>query len=444
MENGQGSALQQYTQQYGERLRSMLAPAAPVSPNAVIDTSPVLGRPGGPQPPPPATPRGAAPMGSALEAQAPPPAPEMMEEEPPAKKGTSVRDLFGGMPKEEQVKQADELEEILSRGGKTIDSAYDELIKQMGTRPDEKLSREEKSMLMIEFGLNLMANSSGNAYGQDLAGAAGAAGLSTLGSYRATKGARARKYDENRSALEVGRAKDKLDLSKTAATEQIKRDLAPGQKPEIFPGGDGFLYQNINGKTSKLLDEAGNPVKATKKDLEGSDGAAAPKPTEFERRYQMYIDVHGKDPNGQPLSGEPAEKVKKKALEFAADQKNSTLSDAEIRSVATKAVDDHLRYFADLFRDYSPSQLEEYRTKLVEERVKEMKAGLDADQGIEPPPPPPRRTSMFEMPGTGNISPLLPKKTTPPVEALVAGKARRIKGYEGRWTLVNGKPTRVD
>lgn len=434
------SQLEEYTRNYGSRLQSLLVPGA----SAVTDTSSVLGRPRTqPQPAPQSAmqPAGVQPSGAVTS-----PVPDSALQDPQQQKGSGVKDVFAEMTPEQQDKQLKALKAALERGNSSIDKAYDELEKQMGTRPEEGLTEKDKGLLLMEFGLNLMANSN-----KGPGEAAGAAGLNYMDSAQRASTARRRGYDARRSSLEDSRAKDKLDLATDAAKAEVKSALAPEKEfapkvPHVFAGGDGFMYQTDEyGNTSKMKDESGNPIKATEKDVKG---AGSEKSFEFDHRYNRYLEIHGKDPSGNPLTGAALEKVKKRALEFAADQKNATLSEAEIRTVATRAVDDHMRYFADTFRDYKPAELEKYRKDLVEQRVKEMRNGMNEDAEFAPPPPAaggsalgPLRSPSSALEGGSSI---LNRLRTPPAEALVAGKARKIKGFDGRWTLVNGKPTRVD
>lgn len=433
------SNLDRYVSNYGQRLQSLLQPTP------VTDTSSVLGRP--------ATQAQAAQVDPVARAPgAPAPASPASMLETPQEKPTSVRDLYKTQGDAEQQKQAADLEDALKRGGSSIDKAYDELVKQMGTRPDEGLTKEDKAMLLIEFGLNLMANSSGDAYGEDLGGAIGATGLNSMDSYQRTKGARTRDWDARRSALEQGRVKDKLNQSMLATKEEVQADAAlprefANQRPDRdqFAGGDGYMYETVDGKARRMVDENGKPIRAAQKDVTGSGGSE--KVFEFDHRRKAYMESRGYDWEGNPLqgdlpklSGSQLRKLRREATEFAGDTKNASMSDEEITQQAIRSVEDQMRFSQDLYRDYTPAQYEAERKRLVAERIKEIKAGrTDAEDG----------GSALEVPEAPEVPPYLRNPAfkgdkTPPASALVAGKARRIKGFEGRWTLVNGKPTRVD
>jgi hypothetical protein len=473
------SALEQYTMNYGQRLQTLLTPQV----KQTIDTSGVLGREAAPpqqsaleQPQAPPQQQGPTPDQVAMQqdeeqqardeaqqpqqpqqsALSPPAQPPGGPGAPAGKQGTSARKLFENLPDEEQEKQARDLADALKRGGKTIDQAYDELVKQMGTRPDESLDKKDKAMLLMEFGLNLMAQSAQGRHGADLTGAMGDAGLNSLDSYQRAKGAKAREWDARRSALDTGRVKDKLELGLAATGAEIKsdatlpREFAPGRDQiSTFPGGDGFMHRMVNGK-SEVVMEDGKPVRAPEKDLH-TGGGGTEKVFEFDHRKKAYLQARGYDEKGDPMSpdvpelkGPEKRTLLQRATDYAGDTKNSALSDEEIMTQAQRSVDEHMRYMQDAYRDYTPAQLDEERKRLLKERVAEIKSGR-TPSSLESPAAAPNpnnlgplaspSTSPFETPG-------IPK--APPASILVEGKARKIKGFEGRWTLKNGQPVRVD
>jgi hypothetical protein len=442
----QTSALQQYVSNYGSRLQSLL------NSGAVTDTTSVLGRPSTPQPPPPASSQLSTPIPQQQEI--PEQHRSMLEEQQEG--GTSVRSAYKSMSDEDQKKQAADLEDALSRGGTNIDQAYDELVKQMGTRPDEDLSKEEKAMLIIEFGLNLMANSSSRAYGDDLGGALGATGLNTMDSYQRTKGARARNYDRQRSALEAGRVKDKAAMSEFAAKEEIKEDAKlPEEFAPVKPDRDNIITEDgsyfsvTDGVPAPLVGPDGNVLKAPAKDVVGSD---ATRPTAYQTQLESFMQANGYDwegnpvqPGLEPLEGPDLLKLRQRAIAAARDAGGEFLSDTEIRREAERLVDAHIRNVIDFqYRDFTPQQMEAEREKLVEQRVRRMKMERDGPPERGPAKGPQSRGSIRSGVVSSSQQSALEEAGSPPVEALVAGKARKIRGYEGRWTLVDGKPVRVD
>jgi hypothetical protein len=456
----QKSQLESYVNNYGSRLQSLLAPptAASVTDTSQVGVTSALQQPQGgpPQPQPLQQPRMQQPTPDQQAMAQPDPATQK-----PKGNGLTVRKAFGDLPDADQEKQAKDLQDALKRGGTNVDEAYDEMIKQMGTRPDDNLSNKEKSMLLIEFGLNLMANSSGKAYGQDLSGALGASGLNSMDSYQRASGARQRQWDAKRSALEESRGITKAGMAQQATKSELESDaklpkeFAPTRSnQDTFPGGDGYMYQLIDGKASRMKDENGEPIKATKKELDFAPGGrgATEKTFEFDHRRKSFLQDRGYDDKGEPLSddvpkleGPQKRKLLQQATSFAGDTKNASLSDEEVMQQAQRAVDEEMRYHADLYRNMTPSELEAERSRLVKGRVSEIKGGRTPSALDDPKPaapPKPGLPPFLNNPLGSALSPNAGK--APPAEALAAGKARKIKGFDGKWTLgPDGKPKQV-
>ena len=276
----------------------------------------------------------------------------------------TFRDAFQQAPEEVQEANLTKLEETLRQGNKTIDEAYDEMQKQLGEKPDTNLSRKEKGMLIMEFGLNLMANSSGSRYGEDLGGALGASGLQTIQSYRGQKQekqARADQYEQSRLAIEADRAKSKSVLAKSALDAAAK-EKEIGIKGEVTTkDGKMYLYRS-DGSLMLMRDPETNEPLTAEQDREGATG---PK-FETEYRYNQFLSIYGTDPRtGKPLTGARLDRVKKQALEFANDRggrDNDPVRDAE------RSADDFIRSNADLFRDMTPDQVNAYRNRIADER----------------------------------------------------------------------------
>jgi len=214
--------LQTWMDQYAARFTNPQAMSAPPPQNLVAQNTPMPGAQS-PVAVPGAPPAGAPPPG-AMGAQPPAPAPAG----PPAKPGAPIGDadadqsfegMFKQMPEYEQESAVDRLEKQVG----SINKAYDQMQEQLGQRPDTKLSRREKGMLVMEFGLQLMSQSGAEAHGGDVGGAIGDAGLATMKSYRgqaADKKADAEKWDTNQRNLTSGRLKDLSGANKDFHTEQ--------------------------------------------------------------------------------------------------------------------------------------------------------------------------------------------------------------------------------
>jgi hypothetical protein len=361
------SALSQYMQGYGTRLASLLQRPSvgyPLQEQGRVQpqqsvlmrpqrTAQVIEPPVGPEPIKP------------IEQH------ERVIKESSQKEGVTFRDVFKEAPAQVRQAEVGKLEQTLAEAGVTIDEAYDNMMAQLGTRPTDKLSREEKAMLLMEFGLNLMANSSGQAYGGDIGGAIGAAGITTLRSYRdmkAAKQADIRAYDRSALEIEAGRAKAKGALA-DSAIDAIAKEREAGIKGEITTkDGKMYLYRS-DGSLMLMRDpETGEPLKADQRaDMSG------PK-FETEYRYNQFMAVYGVDPKtGKPLTGAQLNRVKKQALEFASERgrQEDPVRDAE------RSADDFIRANADLFRDMTPEQVNAYRNRIADERRARFSAGRD-------------------------------------------------------------------
>jgi len=276
--------LDQYTTEYGPRLQSLLQSTLAAIPQP---TTPSMDAGAGPsqsmmqsQPAPAGAPVSALAAPALAAPMSPGPREQMGPPQPSATPGRSFKDLWDETPKPEKRKFADDLETSLKRGNQTIDKAYDEMIQQLGTRPSGKLSREDKGMLLMEFGLSLMANSARGRQGNDLGGAIGASGLQTLGSYQKMTKGRQAGYDAQVSEIQGERSKAKSRLAETGATEGIRSsrmleedrmkqeaDAARlAEENQRLQGtiqsetGEVFGYTR-KGRTSALLDEKGEQIK---------------------------------------------------------------------------------------------------------------------------------------------------------------------------------------
>lgn len=263
------SMLSDYLQQYGSRLQSFLH--SPVTGQVPATLSDAAAQP-------------AAPM-SALRQQSSAPvqgtAPTPQSDSGLSSEGSgeySFSAMWQRTSDEERDRFTKQLEAQLKRGNQTIDSAYDEMIRQLGARPAGKLSRQDKAALLMEFGLSLMANAA--RYGENVGGAIGAAGLQTLGRYQQLTTGRQQEYDAKVAAINTERAKAKSALAEKFGLEGVKgqseiakaginarqKDLdAQRRASEISgtvttEGGDVYGYTR-SGRTSLLRDEGGQPIK---------------------------------------------------------------------------------------------------------------------------------------------------------------------------------------
>jgi len=396
MMNSQPSPMQAYMANYGQRLQSLLAgDGMPPQDTSQSQLGPGSAVPQGLGTAPAAAPAGPAPAGPAQSGMAPA-SPVQPGAPAPSAEGSSFKAKWDQSSQKERDDFTEDLDAQLRKGNKTIDTAYDDLVRQMGTRPDEKLSKQEKGMMLMEFGLSLMANSNAKAYGTDTAGAIGAAGSQVLAGHRARTLQQQSQYDTRRFDIEKERAGSKSELAKQTVLEarsEARDDRRAARENSQLAGvvtqpDDTVIGYTKGGQASQLELEGGKKVKAKPKPA--SLGGTGGRGFEVDRRYQMYMDTYGKDGSGQPLQGEQLEAVKKRALAFAADPKQATMSDSEMRSMAERTADNFQRSNWAQFRDMNPEQIKAWRDKNAEETYQRLKRGeeaslsLPAQKGVSP------------------------------------------------------------
>lgn len=172
----------------------------------------------------------------------------------PAQGSDDFRSHWERTPKAQREQQVDALEKAVG----SIDKAYDEMIAQLGARPSGKLSRQDKGMLLMEFGLAMLANSRP---GVSAAEAAGVAGSKALGSYRDMTRGRQQAYDSQLAAINAGRAKAKSSLAEKLAVEQAKAigkaeadERRASELAGTFETADGIYGRTRGGEISALVD----------------------------------------------------------------------------------------------------------------------------------------------------------------------------------------------
>lgn len=399
------SPLQQYMSNYGERLQSLLAgdPAAgqdvPPGQNLGPDMYQPNPQPFGPnagQPPP--DPGQPAPDQSAQQGK---PAPQSAlgaaaGEQPSGDKGgASFRDLWQKQSAAQRKEYIDKLQTHLDTTNQTINSAYDKMMQQLGGRPSTDISKQDKGMLLMEFGLHMMANSrgqqqgGGGGLGTNLGANIGQSGLETL---QSAKGLKAQKiagqqnYDKRAQDLAIAHSRDVTSLASRSALEE-GRDLraagaqdasiarvtaqqagadtrntdrieAAGKRTEITEAGKnkraGMQFGQV---TRTVTAEDGSTYGLTKggqmvplKDAKGAQikampgGAGGAKQTAAQANYQLYMDTFGKDSEGNDLEGDELQDARQKALEYAANPKAAApLTDSQMREMAEKSANTQIR-----------------------------------------------------------------------------------------------------
>jgi len=340
-------------------------------------------------------------------------------------KGTSFRDIWNAQDKDTRQQYLDKLQNHLKATNETIDSAYNTMMKQLGGRPDTELSKQEKGMLLMEFGMRMMEHSSGRmGYGRDTGAAAGAAGVETIGSMRGLqkqKLDRQEQYDKlqqqltiaqgrektnlaARSALEEGRdirafgAQD-TSLARTAmqqaggeartesrntaaagrvATTEAGKDrrsaLARGDYVRQFADERGLMFGvNKRNQVAPMMDP-NNPGTQLKGQPGSSRGGAGGKGGfAAEANYRMYMDTYGKDNQNQPLTGEAARAVQRDALQYASNPRGFALTEPKMREMAEKSADNYIRSNSLSWAGASDEEIAAKRTAFAEETFQRLK-----------------------------------------------------------------------
>ncbi|HEX4620496.1 MAG TPA: hypothetical protein VH208_02915, partial [Myxococcaceae bacterium] len=174
--------------------------------------------------------------------------------------GAGFRDVWNAQDKATRQKYLDKLDDNLKSANESIDGAYKTMMQQLGGRPDPNLSKSEKGMLLMEFGLRMMQHSSGRAgYGRDTGAAAGAAGVETIQSMRGLQNqklARQQRYDQLEQQLTIAQGREKSNLAARSALE-TGRDLRAFGQQDTQIEREGMRQEGANaraaGRTASAL-----------------------------------------------------------------------------------------------------------------------------------------------------------------------------------------------
>lgn len=329
--------------------------------------------------------------------------------------GTSFRDVWNAQSKEDRQKYLDKLQDHLNSANESIDTAYQTMMKQLGGRPDMTLSKSEKGMLLMEFGMHMMANSSGRAYGRDTGAAFGAAGASALqsaGGLIQQKRNTQQRYDQLQQQLTIAQGREKSNLAARSALEEGRDIRAFGSQDASIArtaaqqeganarnesriagaaqrtatqqaGADRRSALAQQGITRTFVDDSGNEVGVTRSGKTTILGKAAPGATgsggkggkgfASEANYRMYMDTYGKDGNGQPLTGSDLQAVQEKALAYASNPHSFTLTDPQIRQMAEKSADNYIRSNQLSFAGMNDDEIAAKRTEFAEKTFERIK-----------------------------------------------------------------------
>lgn len=148
------------------------------------------------------------------------------------------RDLYNGQSAAQRKELIGNLEDHLKTADQSIDGAYKQMMQQLGQRPVVGLSKQDKGMLLMEFGLHMMQNSSGKfGYGQDVGAAVGASGVQTLQSARGlmqAKQGQQLQYDKLQQQLAIAQGREKSALAGRMALEAGRDVRAWGREDSLL------------------------------------------------------------------------------------------------------------------------------------------------------------------------------------------------------------------
>jgi hypothetical protein len=316
----------------------------------------------------------------------------------------SFEDVWAGMPEDQKTGAIRELEQQVG----DVDDAYAQLMEAMGERPDEKLSRQDKGMLIMEFGLHLMSQSAAGRHGEDIGGAIGDAGINALQSFqmlKARKRAEGEAYDRTLAAItkERGEAMKsaRAEARETATTEanirkinaeieKMNREATERKEPTPHwitynDDASGYSYAvNAEDPTNRI--QLG---KLTEKDKAGEQ-----RPYEFERKFDYYMRTYGVDDQGAPLA-EDSDRwrtVARDALQFANRTEGMDRGEAFqfAREQATKDYENGLLGALIDANDGDYAKAVDARTEELMKSLGFPQAQPSAEQPFAPLPPGPR------------------------------------------------------
>lgn len=157
---------------------------------------------------------------------------------------------FMGMAEKAPKKDVDNALDVLEKTGVNIDEKY----REVTGNPGQGMSRKEKGLVLLEFGLNLMAQS-GTGEGT-LAGDIGQAGLAALRGHQGRRAARAQAESE---------AEDRK-LERRLKEAQIRRAEQP--RIELKPDADGNLVRiDIDSGEAQPVTMDGEPVRGENQEM---------------------------------------------------------------------------------------------------------------------------------------------------------------------------------
>lgn len=338
--------------------------------------------------------------------------------------GLSFRQLFQQQPKDDREKYVKQLQAHLKQADQTIDSAYKQMMDKLGGKPDPSLTKQDKGMLLMEFGMRMMEHSRSQ-YGQtnETGAAFGQAGTETIQSAKgmiAAKQANQQRYDQMQQQLTIAQGKEKSQLASRSALEagrdaraftqqdamlervqqqqqgandrnantvqgandrnantvsgaNARAAAAGNQVKRTVTGDDGSMYGVTGNGQLVQLGKDGNPIKANP-----GGGSGGGKQTAAQANYNLYVSTYGKDKDGNPLTGEDLQSVQREALNYAAAPSKYKLSDPQIEQMAEKSGDSFVRANPTAWMGKSTEEIAAARSTYVQNEISRLKSGRDS------------------------------------------------------------------
>lgn len=185
------------------------------------------------------------PMLGAMNAEAPVEAKPAMQSTPePAKPALQSEPpvTFADVAEKAPPKEKEKAVKKLEQQGVDISKAYADLMQRMGEKPDTSLSKSDKGMLLMEFGLHMLANSGRMDTGSNI----GMSGLNVLNSFHQMKFGKQQAFldqqDQARAALESYN-NAVLDQQEMA----LKQRKQEASEVGFMQGADGIYQTNKSG-----------------------------------------------------------------------------------------------------------------------------------------------------------------------------------------------------
>lgn len=345
----------------------------------------------------------------------------------------SFRDAWKKQTKAQRQQQMENFQDQLKQGNQSIDSAYSQMMQKLGTRPQTDLSKEDKGMLLMEFGMRMMRNSASPAsggFGGNIGAAAGQAGTDTFQTAQAMKAqklAQAHQWDQTQTQLGIAQGKEKTNFAQRSLLEQGRDDranqtadtnanrttmqqLASGDRSDArIAGQDQRTAETIKAQNDRFFEsqaglnnraaahEAGLTARGNQKSALAQSGGV--RGGAMKAAYDMYMSVHGTDPTGQPLPDAQLQQTRQEAMDFAANPSHAKMSNAQLMDMAEK--DGNRQYAPGSIATMGMSEKDQETAKqaYINQRYQDLQRTLYGGGSAQP------RSALSSQPPASPVSP---------------------------------------